>query len=102
LLPPPLISLLFPYTTLFRSNPLPSLNLILALPLIAFFLLVIRNVIGLETFGTFSPMLLSLAFLTTGLGWGLVVFLIIVGLGSGLDRERRPLDSSHLTTLSSG
>jgi hypothetical protein len=64
--------------------PLPSLNLILVLPLIAFFLLIIRNVIGLETFGTFSPMLLSLAFLTTGLGWGLVVFLIIVGLGSGL------------------
>ncbi|MBI3801757.1 MAG: hypothetical protein HY268_32910 [Deltaproteobacteria bacterium] len=64
--------------------PLPSLNLILALPLIAFFLLIIRNVIGLETFGTFSPMLLSLAFLTTGLGWGLVVFVIIVGLGIGL------------------
>ena len=64
--------------------PLPSLNLILVLPLIAFFLLIIRNVIGLETFGTFSPMLLSLAFLTTGLVWGLVVFVIIVGLGSGL------------------
>ena len=64
--------------------PLPSLNLLLVLPLIAFFLLIIRNVIGLDTFGTFSPMLLSLAFLTTGLGWGLVVFLIIVGLGSGL------------------
>ncbi len=64
--------------------PLPSLNLILVLPLIAFFLLIIRNVIGLETFGTFSPMLLSLAFLTTGFGWGLIVFLIIVGLGSGL------------------
>ncbi|HJY83548.1 MAG TPA: 7TM domain-containing protein [Candidatus Binatia bacterium] len=64
--------------------PLPSLNLILVLPLIAFFLLIIRNVIGLETFGTFSPMLLSLAFLTTGLGWGLVVFLLIVVLGSGL------------------
>ena len=64
--------------------PLPALNLILVLPLIAFFLLVIRNVIGLETFGTFSPMLLALAFLTTGLGWGLVIFLIIVGLGSGL------------------
>jgi transglutaminase-like putative cysteine protease len=63
---------------------LPALNFILVLPLIAFFLVIIRNVIGLETFGTFSPMLLSLAFLTTGLGWGLVVFLIIVGLGSGL------------------
>lgn len=64
--------------------PLPALNLILVLPLIAFFLVIIRNVIGLETFGTFSPMLLALAFLTTGLGWGLLTFLLIVGLGSGL------------------
>jgi transglutaminase-like putative cysteine protease len=63
---------------------LPALNLILVLPLIAFFLVIIRNVIGLETFGTFSPMLLALAFLTTGLGWGLIVFAIIVGLGTGL------------------
>jgi len=63
---------------------LPALNLILVLPLVAFFLVIIRNVIGLETFGTFSPMLLSLAFLTTGLAWGLVVFLILVGLGAGL------------------
>ena len=63
---------------------LPALNLILVLPLVAFFLVIIRNVIGLETFGTFSPMLLSLAFLTTGLAWGLVVFFILVGLGAGL------------------
>ncbi len=63
---------------------LPALNLILVLPLIAFFLVIIRNVVGLETFGTFSPMLLSLAFLTTGIGWGFVVFAIIVGLGTGL------------------
>lgn len=64
--------------------PLPALNLILVLPLIAFFLVIIRNVIGLDTFGTFSPMLLALAFLTTGLGWGLLTFLLIVGLGSSL------------------
>jgi hypothetical protein len=38
----------------------------------------------MDTFGTFSPMLLSLAFLTTGIGWGVVVFAIIVGLGTGL------------------
>jgi transglutaminase-like putative cysteine protease len=63
---------------------LPALSMILVLPLIAFFLVVLRNVIGLETFGTFSPMLLALAFLTTGLVWGLVVFAIIVGLGTGL------------------
>lgn len=64
--------------------PLPALSLILVLPLIAFFLVILRNVIGLETFGTFSPMLLALAFLTTGLIWGMVVFAIIVGLGTGL------------------
>jgi hypothetical protein len=63
---------------------LPAVSLILVLPLIAFFLVILRNVIGLETFGTFSPMLLALAFLTTGLLWGLVVFAIIVGLGIGL------------------
>jgi len=64
--------------------PLAALNLILVLPLIAFFLVIIRNVIGLETFGTFSPMLLALAFLTTGLMWGFVVFFVIVGIGIGL------------------
>lgn len=64
--------------------PLSALNFILVIPLIAFFLVIIRNVIGLETFGTFSPMLLSLAFLSTGLLWGLAVFLVIVGLGVGL------------------
>ncbi len=63
---------------------LPALNAILVLPLIAFFLVVMRNVIGLETFGFFAPMLLALAFLTTGLGWGLLIFGIIVGIGGGL------------------
>jgi transglutaminase-like putative cysteine protease len=73
------------WTLAVRSQvSLPALNFILILPLIAFFLVIIRNVIGLETFGTFAPMLLSLAFLTTGLGWGFVVFFILVGLGAGL------------------
>lgn len=73
------------WTLAVRSHvSLPALNLILVLPLVAFFLVILRNVIGLETFGTFAPMLLSLAFLTTGLVWGFVVFFILVGLGAGL------------------
>jgi hypothetical protein len=63
---------------------LPALNAILVLPLIAFFLLIMRNVIGLETFGFFAPMLLAQAFLTTGLGWGLLIFGNIIGIGGGL------------------
>jgi hypothetical protein len=64
--------------------PLSALNFILVIPLIAFFLVIIRNVIGLDTFGTFSPMLLSLAFLSTGLAWGFAVFTVIVSIGVGL------------------
>ena len=63
---------------------LAALNAILVLPLIAFFLVIVRNLIGLETFGFFTPMLLALAFLTTGLGWGLLIFACMVGIGGGL------------------
>ncbi len=61
-----------------------ALNAILVLPVIAFFLVIVRNLIGLETFGFFAPMLLALAFLTTGLGWGLLIFGAIIGIGGGL------------------
>ncbi len=61
-----------------------ALNAILVLPVIAFFLVILRNLIGLETFGFFAPMLLALAFLTTGLGWGLLIFGAIIGVGGGL------------------
>ena len=63
---------------------LPALNAILVLPVIAFFLVIGRNLIGLETFGFFAPMLLALAFLSTGLGWGLLIFGTIIGIGGVL------------------
>jgi hypothetical protein len=40
-----------------------------------------RNVIGLETFGVFSPILIAVSFLTTGLLWGVIMFAIIVVTG---------------------
>ena len=63
---------------------LPALNFILLLPLITFFIVIARNVIGMETFGTFSPMFVSLAFLSIGLRWGIMIFVVIVGLGTAL------------------
>ncbi|HUI27348.1 MAG TPA: 7TM domain-containing protein [Candidatus Kryptonia bacterium] len=62
--------------------PLQALNLILILPIIAAIIVVARTLIGLETFGTFSPVIVSLAFLTTGLRWGAAIFAVIVGLGA--------------------
>ena len=62
--------------------PLQALNLILVLPVIAAIIVIVRTVIGVETFGTFSPVIVSLAFLTTGLRWGAAIFAVIVGVGA--------------------
>jgi transglutaminase-like putative cysteine protease len=64
--------------------PLQALNLILVLPVIAAIIVVLRTVIGIETFGTFSPVIVSLAFLATGLRWGAAIFACIVGIGAGV------------------
>jgi len=64
--------------------PLGALTLILILPIIASLVVVARLVIGLETFGMFGPVIVSLAFITTGIEWGVIIFVVIVGLGVGL------------------
>ncbi len=61
--------------------PLQAINLILVLPVIACIVVIFRSVVGIETFGTFAPVIVSLAFLMTGLAWGVVIFSVIVGLG---------------------
>ena len=61
--------------------PLQAINLILVLPVIACIVVIFRSVIGVETFGTFAPVIVSLAFLMTGLVWGVAIFCVIVGLG---------------------
>src|SRR5436309_93278 len=69
-----------------------GLYALLGLPIIAPLVVVARIVVGLETFGVFGPVIVSLAFITTGLQWGLVIFVVIVGLGvllrAGLQRLR--------------
>jgi uncharacterized protein with transglutaminase domain/transglutaminase superfamily protein len=62
--------------------PLQAFTLILVLPVIAAIIVVIRTVIGVDTFGTFSPVIVSLAFLATGLRWGAAIFAVIVGVGA--------------------
>jgi transglutaminase-like putative cysteine protease len=54
------------------------LKILLMIPLGALVTVVFRNVIGLETFGTFLPALIAAAARETGLLWGLIGFLSIV------------------------
>lgn len=56
-------------------------KLMLMIPFGVLMILVIRNIIGIETLGTFTPVLIALAFRETGLVFGVVFFTIIVSLG---------------------
>ncbi len=54
------------------------LKIILMIPLGALIVVIFRNVIGLETFGTFLPALIATAARETGLWWGLLGFMLII------------------------
>jgi len=56
-------------------------RILLLVPVGAFLLVVLRNVIGIKTFGTFMPVLIALAFRETQLLWGIVLFTTLVALG---------------------
>lgn len=56
-------------------------RVLLMLPLGAFLIIIMRNFVGVQTFGTFMPVLIALAFRETRLLWGIVLFSILVALG---------------------
>jgi hypothetical protein len=57
---------------------------LLVIPVGILLLVVLRNVIGFKTFGTFMPVLIALAFRQTGLLWGVIFFAVIVTIGLGI------------------
>jgi hypothetical protein len=56
-------------------------RVILMIPLGALIVSIFRNIIGIRTFGTFMPVLIALAFRNTKLGWGLLLFSLVIALG---------------------
>lgn len=56
-------------------------RVLLLIPIGAFLIVVLRNIIGIKTFGTFMPILIALAFRETELLWGVMLFTGIVALG---------------------
>lgn len=71
------------------------LQMLLMLPLGAFVTVVFRNVLGLETFGTFLPALIAAAAQETGLFWGLVGFVGIIVTASIVRRFLEWLQLLH-------
>jgi hypothetical protein len=70
--------------------PLNLLKIILMIPFGALIVVLARNIIGIQTFGTFMPALMAVAFRDTGLAWGLILFVAILFFGGivryGLER----------------
>lgn len=71
----------------FFSLPVQTQNvyrILLTVPLGAFLVVLMRNFMGIETFGTFMPILIALAFRETELLWGIILFSLLVTLGLSL------------------
>jgi len=56
-------------------------QVLVLIPLGGLLVVVLRNVVGFATFGTFMPILVALAFRETQLLWGIVMFSFIVAAG---------------------
>jgi hypothetical protein len=56
-------------------------RILLMVPVGGFLIVILRNIIGIATFGTFMPVLIALAFRETQLLWGIVFFSSLVALG---------------------
>ncbi|MFZ5573057.1 MAG: UUP1 family membrane protein [Thermodesulfobacteriota bacterium] len=71
------------------SLPLPTQSvyrILLLVPIGAFLIVLLRNVIGLRTLGTFMPVLIALAMRETQLTAGIILFIVLVGLGLSVRR----------------
>lgn len=56
-------------------------SVLLMIPIGALIMVLMRNVVGIDAFGTFMPVLIALAFRETKLFWGLILFTLLITLG---------------------
>ena len=72
-------------------------KVVLLLPFGVMLILLLRNLVGIETLGTFAPILVALAFRETEVIWGIIFFSTITAMGLAL---RAWLEHLHLQLLS--
>jgi hypothetical protein len=56
-------------------------GVLLMIPVGTLLIVILRNMVGIRTFGTFLPVLVALAFRETSLIYGIILFLIVVSAG---------------------
>lgn len=75
-------------------------SVMIMIPIGVLVILILRNIIGLQTLGTFTPVLIALAFRETGLGFGICLFTVIVTLGLSVRSYLEHLKLQMLPRLS--
>ncbi|GAB4254767.1 MAG: inactive transglutaminase family protein [Methylomicrobium sp.] len=56
-------------------------RILLMVPIGAVLIVILRNLVGFKTFGTFMPILIAMAFRETEIAWGLFLFSLLIALG---------------------
>jgi len=56
-------------------------RILMVVPLGIFLLVVLRNIVGIKSLGTFMPVLIAMAFRETQLIWGIILFATVVATG---------------------
>ncbi len=75
-------------------------QIMLMIPFGVLVILLVRNIIGIQTLGTFTPVLIALAFRETGLPFGVALFTIITAIGLTLRSYLEHLKLQMLSRLS--
>ena len=75
-------------------------QIMIMIPIGVLVILILRNLGGLQTLGTFTPVLIALAFRETQLGFGIMLFTIITALGLSLRSYLEHLKLQMLPRLS--
>ncbi|WP_417662222.1 inactive transglutaminase family protein [Pseudomonas sp.] len=77
-----------------------NFQIMIMIPIGVLLILILRNLGGLQTLGTFTPVLIALAFRETQLGFGIILFTVITTLGLSLRSYLEHLKLQMLPRLS--
>ncbi|MBD3244918.1 MAG: hypothetical protein GF335_02905 [Candidatus Moranbacteria bacterium] len=65
-----------------QGVPRETVELMLMFPIVATLMVIARQVVGVKAFGIYTPSIIAIAFLSTGLKYGIFLFTIILIIGT--------------------
>ena len=82
-----------------QGIPSNTIVLLLMLPVIATIIALLKQVIGITTFGLYTPAIITLSFLALGLKFGLTILIIILATGAILRKALERMRLLHIPRI---